>query len=398
MKRRLALAISSLALGWISFPALADEPIMAKPQATEVAMAPASVAAPDLAAAETLPAPAAAAGDKAGPAPVTTYSAVAPYHGEACPMEDEGHGHKHGHKHGGGGGIQAGVATYYLQPHYETNPAFTASRQATDGTLQIRQEDFDYDYEFAPLVWAGWVSCDGFGFRGRAWRYENDASVLLSNDGQTAFDSAAPLGLQNLSTTLGDTLLYATDLQIRVYDAEATQSWNVCGWGILLAGGVRYAQINQSYVHVELPAGDTLVDAISSGSNFKGIGPTVALEVRRELGGSGLALYGSARGSLLFGKGKQDAFQVVNNTPNVFASTSRDDVMPITEFEVGAEFGRSMGRGRFFAQAALVGQVWHGAGNGAQNEMIPVLVDPEVSDNSSNLGLFGGKVAIGINY
>jgi len=359
---------------------------MAKPQVAQVAMT------DELVAAE--PAPAQAAAPAAAPAASNySYATVAPHHGYASPYCDDCH---KGHKHGGGT-ITGGLGFYYIQPHYETNPAYTFSITAQDGTSQVRQNDFDYDYDFAPILWLGWANCDGFGFRARTWWYENDASTQLTNDGTFSIDSAAPLGLQNTSTTAGDVLLFSTDIKIRVYDLEATQSYNVGGWNLLLAGGVRYAHLSQSYNHLEAPLNGQ-VDAISSGSTFKGFGPTVALEVRRDLGNTGLTIYGSARGSVLFGNSSQDSSQVVNNVPDAFASTSRDDVLPITELEIGAEWGYNLGRGRLFAQGALVGQVWHGAGNAAQNEMIPVLVDPEVSDNSSNLGLFGIKLAVGINY
>jgi hypothetical protein len=338
--------------------------------------------------------------DEAPKAPAAATPAPAPIvvkDAHASPMAYYGDGGCCHDQHGGGGGAQAGIGFYYIQPHWETNPSHTINFTAQDGTTQIRQTDFDYDYEFAPLIWLGWSNCDGMGFRLRYWHLETDASTLLTNDGTLAIDSAAPLGLQNLSTTAGDVLLFASDLKIRVYDAEVTQAAELCGWNLLVTGGLRYAHISQSYVHVELPTlGNTLVDAISSGHNFKGIGPTAALETRRGMGG--LAIYGSARGSILFGTGKQDSTQVVNNDPNTFASTSRDDVLPILEMEIGAEFTSEMCGSRMFVQAALVGQVWFGAGNAANNELIPVLVDPEVSDNSSNLGLFGLKVAVGVNY
>jgi hypothetical protein len=364
MKRRVALAFGLLSsLAWVGLAA-ADEP-------------------------KAAPAPA----PSNTPAPIVIKDA------NASPMMIYGGGCDSCQPScGGGGGLQAGIGFYYIKPHFETNPAYTVSREAQDGTLQIRQSDFDYDYEFAPIIWVGFSNCDGLGVRARYWWYDNNASTLLGNDGTVGIDSAAPLGLQNLSTTNGDVLLFATDLQIKVWDLEVTQAAKVWGWDLLLAGGLRYAHISQSYVHVELPTvGDTLVDAISSGHNFKGIGPTVAAELRRDLG-IGLTLYGAARASILFGTGEQNSTQVVNNTPDTFVSTSRDDVMPITELEIGAEFSREMGGSRLFVQAALVSQVWYGAGNAANNEMIPLLVDPEVSDNSSNLGLFGFRIAVGVNY
>jgi hypothetical protein len=248
------------------------------------------------------------------------------------------------------------------------------------------------------------VTCDGLGVRARAWRLEFSAGTQIVNDtdGTTSIDSAAPLGLQNLSTTLGDTLSYDTNLNIQVYDAEITQEFKHGCWSVILGGGGRYAHIEQNYNHFELPLespGDvTLIDAVLSGHRFDGFGPTASAEVRASIGNTGLTAYGSLRGSLLFGTGRQEAVQIVNSLPTINNETQRDDLIPITEFEIGGEFNRKVMGFDVFGQAALVGMVFYGAGNGANNELIPVLVDPEVSDNSSNFGLFGFKIAGGVRY
>jgi hypothetical protein len=292
-------------------------------------------------------------------------------------------------------GLSVGGGVYVLYPHWETNPAYTVAKDT--GVIQIRQEDFSYNPGVAPLAWVSYTTCSGLGARARAWRFDESSSISIVNDGNSTYDSAAPLGLQNQSSTAGDRLTYASDLQISVVDLEVIQDLNLGLWNLRIAAGGRYAHMSQSYTHIEVPI-NTQVDAISSGHQFRGGGPTVAVEVRRQLGCCGLALYGSARGSLLFGTGKQQAFQVVNNNLDTVASTSRDDLLPVSELELGAEFGRQMGHCRLYVQAAVVGQVWYGAGNAANNELIPILVDPEVSDNSSNFGLFGGKLVVGVDF
>lgn len=295
-------------------------------------------------------------------------------------------------------GLNVGGGVYILQPHWETNPAYAVVRDGT--VVQIRQEDFNYNPDLTPVAWVSYTTNEGIGGRIRAWRLDQSASSFVVNDGNATYNSAAPLGLQNGSTTAGDRLRFDSNLKISVVDLEGLQDINLGPWGLKVSGGIRYAHMSQSYTHVEAPI-IPLVDSISSGHQFRGFGPTVALEARRQLGlggVSGLAVYGSARGALLFGTGKQDAFQMENNNLTTIASTSRDDVIPITELELGAEFSRDLGQCRVYAQAALVGMVWFGDGNAANNELIPVIVDPEVSDNNSNLGLFGGKFVLGVEF
>jgi hypothetical protein len=114
----------------------------------------------------------------------------------------------------------------------------------------------------------------------------------------------------------------------------------------------------------------------------------------------GLTLYGSSRASLLYGHGQQTAASNVN----VFsfgegADSSRDDLLPILEAELGAEWSSDMGGMRVFLQAALVGQVWFGAGN-ASRATSPDTLGPLAGgvEDDSNLGFFGITVSAGISY
>jgi hypothetical protein len=407
MNKKLAVALSSIAAGWLALPALAQSPNFYPTTGTVIVQgeqigAPKTSGPAGMPAAAPAPTPAPAASH----GPITTvnptWTKLPHGHPEwvgvgAFPAESLGCDHC-----GNRGGFLAGIGFYYVKPHWETNPAYTAVNNLVGGgnPTVIRAEEFDYDYDFAPLIWIGYTNAEDFGVRLRHWRLDFSQGYNLTNDGLTGIDSAAPLGLQNLSTTLGDQLAFESDLNIQVWDAELIQGFQACNWNFLLAGGVRYVHLSQSYNHFELPdngVGNTLVDGGTSGHQIKGFGPTLAVEVRRPVG-MGLSVYGSARGSVIFGEAKQRSFQMVNNLPSTIANSDRDDLLPISEYEIGAEFNREMSGMRFFAQAALVGQVWYGAGNAANNEMIPVLVDPEVSDNSSNLGLFGLRFAIGVNY
>src|SRR5262249_8691420 len=159
---------------------------------------------------------------------------------------------------------------------------------------------------------------------------------------------------------------------------------------LLIAGGIRYAHLSQDYRARRFASGsitaapgfvttfDQDSDVLLSGHNFDGAGPVFALEFRRPWEGTHLVFYGSTRGALLFGRGRQGAaFQMVQTgrSPNPVAgqpsslvpfstssyaevSGSRDDLLPVAEMEIGLEYGREVGRMYFFVQTALVGQAW----------------------------------------
>jgi hypothetical protein len=293
-------------------------------------------------------------------------------------------------------GLSLGAGVYFLSPHWESNPAYAVFR----GTpVQIRQEDFSYHTEFAPYAFLSYTLPSGLGARSRFLRLDQDTSIYLVNDGTFLVNSAAPLGLQNSSAIPGSQLAFDSSLKMTVLDFEALQRFQFGLWGLELSGGVRYSHISQSYNHVEWPPIGPF-DAISSGHNFRGAGPTLAVEVRRSLGCCGLSLYGNARGAVLFGSGKQNAFLASGGSLLANAAASRSDFVPVTELEIGLDYSKPIKSCRFFVQAALVGQVWYGVGNAANNDLItPLTIGlAPVADNQSNLGLFGGKLAMGLEF
>jgi hypothetical protein len=389
MKRRFALAFGILSLGWLGGPGLAQETIKTAPQP---------------AATEAKPAPGGhiVYGDPG-----------------CCPMDTCGHG-------GGGGTLQAGAGIYYIQPHWDSNAAYTQRSALGINGFQGRNHDFSYDYDWAPRVWVGFTNCDGAGARVRYWFYDDEASDLVTDNdsnGQafTIMNTAAPLGVAlftNGTVLAPQTLVTDSELSLDVWDLEGTYDWKPnCNWQITFFGGVRYVHMFQNYnaAVVDDNTGTT-VARLLSGHNLNVIGPTGGVETRRSLsgggghggcggcGGGGLSLYGSARTSLLFGHGRQGAGSeaVIQglSIPIFSAFASRDDLLPIVEAEVGAEFARDMGGMNVFVNAALVGQVWFGAGNSARSTspdvLGPLSGGPDNIDH--NLGFFGLALSAGVRY
>jgi hypothetical protein len=174
---------------------------------------------------------------------------------------------------------------------------------------------------------------------------------------------------------------------------------------------MRYGYLPQSYSASRFNSGSgksgtskvTIIedsDTIFAGRNFGGVGPTTALELRRQISSFGLALYGIARGSVLFGDGKAQAFprtvenqqiiprrgptQFVRSTNLAQHNSSSEDTLPMGDFEVGVSWTKITGRASFFLQAGFVSQTWFDAGSATIDE--------------GHFGFYGLPFTTGFNY
>ena len=118
----------------------------------------------------------------------------------------------------------------------------------------------------------------------------------------------------------------ASKLRFNVLDVEATELLEYSSWHFLLTGGLRYAHISQDYSAVLANGAGAPLATLASGHNFNGAGPTVSLTGKRPIGLTNLYVFGSARGSVLFGNAKQSA--VLGGTD---ADSSADAVAKLLE-------------------------------------------------------------------
>jgi hypothetical protein len=334
------------------------------------------------------------------------------------------------HNHVWAGGLPPGLLKH-AQPSTQTNtsnftqtttsvtttqtPADPKPSASIDGATQLAHPDFAHHMEVAPLIWIGVANDDGLGVRGRWWQLSDSSGASIVNrdtSGSTVITSASPLGLSisspgnTLSSGSGaDLLNFHRDLDLVVWDLEATQSLEVGRCGVLLSGGVRYAHLGQSYAAARSnsdpgPATDGVIrqdtSILLSGHNFNGAGPMASIEVWCPIGESGLSLFGNVRGSVLFGARKEHASTqtvlagtMADNTPFNQTSTENatadgDAVLPVVELEIGLEYGRQLGRFFPFVRTGLVGQNWFGAGNS--------------SSTDGDLGFFGLEASLGVNF
>jgi hypothetical protein len=433
MQSRFAIALGALSLGWLTGSALAAEPapLPSTPQAVALDK---PAAAP--------PAPAAPA--PAAPAPITAAPVVLQPADAGCCDHECGHG---SHLVGGAG--------FYVMKAFPGDDTALVTTTTTT-TLNVLTgaftsvspgaiTDFSHQYEVAPIVWLGYVSDSGLGMRVRWWHYDESNSLLAVNPQisgtpppvvngvitttSTAISSASPLGLSFTSPNLlfgtnpllngPDQILAANKIRLNVWDFEATQDFKSGCWSLAVSAGVRYAMLSQSYTATrqgftgllspaspltdDVNADDTVVadtNSLIANHTINGVGPTASLDIRRPIGGRGLALYGTARGSILFGRNKQSAILLshqqlgeldpteADDTPPISTGASlaanHDQVMPVAEVEAGAEWSRQMGRIVPFVRVGIVAQTWFDAGS--------------ATSLNGDLGFFGMTFGAGLSF
>jgi hypothetical protein len=328
--------------------------------------------------------------------------------------------------------FRAGAGFYYLKPYFDTNPAY-ATTVDTAGTTQAVtttvQTNFDWGFRMAPLVWIEYVHHDLFGVRARWWQFDCTPPDLAAQNQfspgivTTLVTSASPLGLGFISNPNGagagfnDTLQFQSGLRLNVYDFEITKELRNPGAWFALSAGVRYAELKQSYDAFlvstpAVPGASTVASTLLSDHEFHGAGATLSLDTGFCLGNTGLSLFCTGRGSLLYGLQRERARLTTVTTDPLGAvtaqsldpSASQDRVLPIGEIEIGAEYARNIGRCRFVLRTALANQIWFGAGNAANNQTITgtgtLLTVPvtQAADNHMNLGFLGLSMTLGLQY
>lgn len=152
------------------------------------------------------------------------------------------------------------------------------------------------------------------------------------------------------------------------------------------AAGIRYAQMEQTYLGSLTNAAGNQQGTIDYRHDIEGVGPTLYLRAQRPLG-YGMALFGSARGALLFGQSTSELNSVedldLDDQLTTQRRTGRDDVLPIAEMQVGVQLLPPSGTvWHPYFHVALESQYWGGVGN--------------ASSEDGSMGFFGGNVAIGV--
>lgn len=236
-------------------------------------------------------------------------------------------------------GWNSGVEVVFVKPHFEEGVANSPS----------------YDFEASPRFWLGYQTSSGLGWRTRYWQFDHNANPVVD-----------PVdGLEKHS------------LEAHVLDLEITQFLSFGGFEITAAGGVRYARFNADSF-----------DAANGSQNtdIEGIGPSLAVDLRRPLGRR-LSLIANGRFSVMFGNTHLQR----TNDPVLgdFAIDKQDDLMCSWETQLGFEYLLS---NRLALRTLVEGQLW-GMAFEQPDELGPAATDVGHDDMA---GFFG--FTVGIQY
>ncbi len=316
-------------------------------------------------------------------------------------------------------GFFAGANLYVLRPFVANNTAFEITTGFTTRTFERTITEFAYDYDVSPVVCVGWIHPDGHvGFQFRYFSFDQEANELRASLNPAQARTARilpPSGLRDPLLFFGsrgtllqfgigqDILTFASDLDIDTVDVEAIWKVHHQCFQLDLTGGVRYLHLGQTYMgqltnQGFAPTGVLVseLQLLTFNQTFDGGGPTLGLSGKYWIGPKGLALFGSARGSLLVGTLVQRTsfrtdvvdpsglIDAEDFTGQLNIDRTSHDVLPVLELELGMEYGFPLGWGHAFLRAALVSQSYFGANNARGDD--------------SNLSLFGAQFGVGYEY
>jgi len=306
------------------------------------------------------------------------------------------------------GGLIAGFELVIVQPHFDHgNDRVTENRTNDPDVLRENPDplgpyDNKWDLEPSYRFFLGYVGAQGLGARARYWWFDHEADRL-----ETGRPEVARAGGRRLPRNQLD-----ADLRIDALDVEVTQAAQLGYLDLNFAGGVRWGSVETDQIR---RASDTrpFDEVQTSRVDFDGVGPTLALEIRRPVGAGGLALVATTRGSLLFGESefastlqepRRRGAAEVNRT--FTAMEEENDVVYTAELQLGAEYRRAMRNGAALSFRVLFeGQLWGGAAMDGFHAR-PGLPDPrlhiaglsERSTTEHNIGLVGITVGLGLDY
>ncbi len=254
-----------------------------------------------------------------------------------------------------------GVEATFLAPLYDNGAAQFGLADTFGGTGVLFNSTHDKADELsgAPRITLGYGGKDGIGIQGRYWELDNGVSSF-------GFAPAITTGV-NAGQPLGG----SDSFNAYIVDLEATKEFSRGRWSLLGTFGARYAEYDRERTDSVFGVvnGDVFSLSSQQGSAFHGTGLTSSLAGLRPLKNHPcLSLYGSVRGSALFGQAESSVIThssfsgPLSNAGSTNGAIGFDDeTMFITELQAGLQWSRSVRsfNGRMFARAGFEYQFWN---------------------------------------
>ncbi len=206
---------------------------------------------------------------------------------------------------------------------------------------------FPWEMKYSPRVQLGReASNDTLGWRVRFWEFKhnesfdaNDANGLIPTGNEGVVGYLSEFGDITTGLAFIQEGTFRSSIRTDVIDVELQR--NIVR-PLDLYAGLRYAKIAQGY------AANTDQGIVNAQSEFRGIGPTVALRLSHILPLETLSLFANLRGSMLFGS---KSFSVVDDANSITQSIgdidlrsgtdSADTLAGNTEMQLGLQYAPS---------------------------------------------------------
>lgn len=262
-------------------------------------------------------------------------------------------------------GFYAGAAAVWSKPHFKE--AFEYSETNTV-TGQQTLHPFKYDYKVTPKIWVGFKNSEGMGVKASYWSFDADGATRNNtSDLNTWFGAHAvtvifPANI--LISAPGDTLQTSSNLQAQITNLYATYSTNAHDIEINGGVGLRYARLRQTLAATDL---GLLPASLNWERAYDGVGPSVALDLKKRIGCRGLSAIAKGSGALLYGTKTIDRTVLGDVSPPTASPflmlDEADEVVGIGEIGFGVEWAKTMRTGAELAVTGTYdGQLWAEAG------------------------------------
>ncbi|MFO0977766.1 MAG: Lpg1974 family pore-forming outer membrane protein [Planctomycetaceae bacterium] len=242
----------------------------------------------------------------------------------------------------GSGGLFGSVEVTFLKPAF--SGAQSVFGFGTGRTL-------DTDYQTGLRYGLGYLNDSGFGIRASYWSYDND---------------------------FGYTPPYAPNvfgIQLQTADTELLVKQQLRHFNLDLSGGLRYGTLKYTNPVLTL-YGPGIV-------NFEGVGPTAAIQATREIGNTGLSVFGNVRGSMLVGDIHTGSLLL-----NIPAGAVEDEIMTVFENQIGAAWSYDL-TPTFLLQVRAAWETQYWANSTLEDDFYGI---------GSNLALMGPTLAVELRY
>ncbi len=269
-----------------------------------------------------------------------------------------------------------------LQPHWQNNTALVRSSPGS-----FSSEPFNWTYESAPQIRAGFESCNGPGVELDYWQFDHDSSSVIGvSDGLTGITSSLPeiaAGTFNMlsATAAGERLVTQQGLELHSAGLSFFKEMKLPVSRIAGTVGLRYLSLAQQAEAIRLDAGGNETGRLEHITDFRGFGPRIRFDYLRPIGHTKFEAIGSFGSSLLFGN--RDQF-VTNSLAGDFSRTNADELVTTVEAALGVQYVKHLGENRCaFVRLTYQSQTWLGAGT--------------ATDATGDLGFRGLGFSVGTN-